>query len=46
MDEEGNPRRRRESFPTPLIGSKNLSQAPKMFLFVQNEESHNTLVET
>jgi len=28
MDEEGNPRRRRESFLTPLIASKSLSQAP------------------
>jgi len=25
MDEEGNPRRRRDSFPTPLIASKSLS---------------------
>jgi len=46
MDEEGNPRRRRESFPTPLIASKSLSQAPKVFLFMQNEESPKTLVET
>jgi len=46
MDEEGDSRRRRESFPTPLIASKSLSQAPKVFLFVKNEESSNTLVET
>jgi len=46
MDEEGNPRRRRESFPTPLIASKSLSQALKVFLFVKNEESPNTLVKT
>ena len=46
MDEEGNPRRRKEGFPTPLIASKSLSQAPKVFLFVKNEESPNTLVET
>jgi len=46
MNEEGNPRRRRESFPTPLIASKSLSQVPKVFLFVQNEEFPNTLVET
>jgi len=46
MDEEGNPRKRRDSFPTPLIASKSLSQAPKVFLFVKNEESPNTLVET
>jgi len=46
MDEEGDPRRRRESFPTPLIASKSLSQAPKVFLFVKNEEFPNTLVET
>jgi len=35
MDEEGNPRRRKEGFPTPLIASKSLSQAPKVFLFVK-----------
>jgi len=35
MDEEGDSRRRRESFPTPLIASKSLSQAPKVFLFVK-----------
>jgi len=35
MDEEGNPRMRRESFPTPLITSKSLSLAPKVFLFVK-----------
>jgi len=46
MDEEENPRTRRESFPTPLIASKSLSQTPKVFLFVKNEESHNTIVET
>jgi len=46
MDEEGNPRRRRKSFPTPLIASKSLSKAPKVFLFVKNEESPYTLVET
>jgi len=46
MDEEGNPRRRKEAFPTPLIASKSLSQAPKVFLFVKNEESPNTLIET
>jgi len=46
MDEEGNLKTRRESFPTPLIASKSLSQAPKVFLFVQNEESSNTLLET
>jgi len=46
MDEEGDPRRRRESFPTPLIASKSLSQALKVFLFVKNEESLNTIVET
>jgi len=28
MDEEEYPKRRRESFPTPLIASKSLSQAP------------------
>jgi len=38
MDEERGPRRRRGSFPTPLAASKSLSQAPKVFLFVQNEE--------
>jgi len=46
MEEEGNPRRRRESFPTPLIASKSISQVPKVFQFVQNEESPKTLVET
>jgi len=46
MDKEGNPRRRRESLPTPLIASKCLYQAPKVFLFVKNEESPYTLVET
>jgi len=46
MNEEGDPRRRRESFPTPLIASKSLSQAPKVFLFVKNEESPNTLAQT
>jgi len=46
MDEEGDSKRRRESFPTPLIASKSLSQAPKVFLFVKNEESLNTLVKT
>jgi len=46
MDEEGDSRRRRESFPTPLIASKSVCQAPKVFLFVKNEESPNTLVET
>jgi len=38
MDEEGDPRRRRESFPTLLVVSKSLSQTSKMFLFMQNEE--------
>jgi len=46
MDEEGDPRRRNKSFPTPLAASKSLSQAPKVFLFVKNEESPKTLVET
>jgi len=46
MDEEGDLSRRRESFPTPSIASKSLSQAAKVFLFVKNEESPNTLVET
>jgi len=46
MDEEGDPRKRRESFPTLLIAYKSLSQAPKVFLFVKKEESPNTLVET
>jgi len=46
MDEEGNPRRKTKSFPTPLIASKSLSQAPKVFLFVKNEESLYALVET
>jgi len=39
MDEEGGPRRRRESFLTPLETSKRLSEAPKVFLFMKNEES-------
>jgi len=46
MDEKRNPGRRRESFPTPLAASKILSLAPKVFLFVKNEESPKTLVET
>jgi len=46
MDGEGNPRRRRKSFLTPLIASDSLSEAPKVFLFVKNEESPYTLVET
>lgn len=43
-------RRRRKSFPTSLIAPrafpKNLSQEPKMFLFMQNEEYAKTLIET
>jgi len=35
MDEEGDPRRRRKSFPTPLATSKSLFQVPKVFLFVR-----------
>jgi len=46
MDEEGNRRRIRESFPTPLIAFKSLSKAPKVFLFIKNEEFPKTLVET
>jgi len=38
IDEERDPRRRRESFPTPLKASKSLSQAHKVFLFVKKEE--------
>jgi len=44
VDEEGDPRRRRESFPTPLTTSKNLSKAPKVFIFVQ--KCPKILVET
>jgi len=38
MYEEGHPRSRMDGFPTPLIASKNLFEAPKVFLFVQNDE--------
>jgi len=46
MDEEGDLRKRREKFSTPLAASKRLSQAPNVFLFEQNEEYPKTLVET
>jgi len=46
MDEERDLRKRMDSFPTPITASKSLSQAPIMFLFMQNDESPQTLVET
>jgi len=46
MDEKEDSRRRKESFPTPLAASKSLSQASEVFLFVKNEESPKTFVET
>jgi len=31
MDEDGDPRRRRNSLPTLLVASKSLSQGPRVF---------------